>query len=266
MSPLDPQFQTRLDAFFRAYEGEDREALVACFAEDAVYFGSMMGVELKGREACRSLFEAASGAYPGLRLRPGRIFGTGPELAMLVDLRVGDDLLEGVFAFRFDAGGEIERLSVIFDPQPFQLKRARGGGPAGVPLAEAFPPLPLDAPVQQALESYVATFNAGDEEAHMALFDPEVRFFGSMSRIDSGGLSTVRGVFHAARSSMGVRRLTALRTYGRRKELALRLAFAAEDAAGPPAEGIWIFGLSDEGRIQRLSTLWTPTFLPRRAP
>ena len=153
------------------------------------------------------------------------------------------------------------RLGVA--PHPERLKRVRGGTLPGVRLEEAFPPAALDPAIQQTLDAYFTTFNAGDEEGHMHLFDPDVAFFGSMSRIDSFGHATVRGVFHAARTSMGVHHLSPAKTYGRRHELAVLVSFTAEDSAVPPAEGVWAFRFSEKALIDRLSVLWNPAYFPK---
>jgi hypothetical protein len=258
MTPLDPQLRSAIDAYFEAMNARDEAAFASGLAEGIVFFGSMGGVRIQGVDAARGMFQALGERFPGLRQEPGRTFGPGPEVAVQVDLSVGEDRGEGIWIFRFDGRGRIERVSALYDPRPFQIKRARAG-------AGGAPPEPgPDTPERRVVEAYFATFNSGDEEAHMRLFDPEVHFFGSLSRIDSAGLATVRGVHHAARASMGVQRLELTALHGRRQEVAALLRFTA-GGAGPSAEGVWAFRINGKGLIERLSALWNPAFLPRRS-
>ncbi len=260
MPPLDPQLRSAIDAYFGAMNARDEAAFAAGLAEDITFFGSMAGVRIQGLDAVRGMFQALGERFPGLRQEPGRSFGPGPEVAVAVDITVDTDRGEGIWVFRFNGSGRIERVSALYDPRPFQIRRARADAEAG-----GEPPEPgSDSPERRVVETYFATFNSGDEEAHMGLFDPEVHFFGSLSRIDSAGLATIRGVHHGVRSSMGVQRLELTALYGRRQEVAALLSFTA-GGAGPSAEGVWAFRINGKGLIDRLSTLWNPAFL-RRTP
>ncbi len=264
MSKLDPHLRSVIDAYFGAMNSRNESAFTACLAKEIVFFGSMSGVQIKGIDALRGMFLALGDKFPDLMQNPLRTFGTGPEVAVLVDLAFGEDATQGMWIFRFDPAGRAERISALYDPQPFQIKKARGVLHPSLKSEEEDPPLALDPPLQAAMDQFFETFNAGDEDAHMSLFAPDVVYFGSMSGITSSGVATVRGVFRAAQTSMGVRRLTPLRTFGRRHELAVLLNFRPEDSEGPMAEGVWAFRFDEQALIARISLLWNPAFFTKK--
>jgi hypothetical protein len=222
----------------------------------------MSGVPIHGVDALRGMYQALGSRFPGLRQEPGETWGSGPEVAVAVDIAFEGEAQPGMWIFRFDPAGRIQRVSALYDPRPIQLKGSpnpAAGGPAwaGVPGGD------LDPVPRQALEAYFETYNAGDEEGHLALFHPEVAFHGSMTRLDTTGIATVRGVHRAAKETMKVSRLEPLRIFGRRQELAVLAAFAPGNPPGPAIRGVWAFRLDPAGRIDQLSVLWNTEGLSR---
>lgn len=259
MAALDAKHRSALDAYFDAVNRQDEAALLALLAAEPVYFGSLAGVALAGRDALVGVLRAVAGRYARFRVTPGPTYGLGPEVAMTGTLSADGYDLPTCWVFRFDASGSLERVSTLFDPEPF-LRHRVGADPSGPRPAGADG---AEAAARRVLKDYFETFNSGDEEAHLALFHADVAFHGSMTRLDTGGLATIRGVHRAAKEAMGVRRLELLEAYGRRTELAARVAFAPEGHAGPPIEGIWALRLDAENRIDRISILWNPEALAR---
>ncbi len=261
MTTLDPMLRSVIDAYFAAVNARDEAALLGLLAPDPVYFGSLGGVTLTGRDPMVGLLRAVGGRYADFRQTPGPTYGIGPEVAMIGVLSADGFDVPVCWTFRFDADGRLARVSTLFDPDPF-LRHRIGAGPEG-PGAEAS--AQAEAPARQVLDAYFETFNAGDEEAHLRLFHPEVAFHGSMTRLDTTGLATVRGVHRAAKETMKVRRLDPQMTYGRRTELAARVSFSPEGHEGQPLEGVWALRLDPAGLIDRISILWNPSSLARPA-
>lgn len=261
MTPLDPMFRSVLDAYFAAVNARDEAALRAVLSDEPQYFGSLGAVALSGRDPLVGVLRAVGGRYPDFRQTPGPTYGLGPEVAMIGVLTADGFDLPACWTFRVDAASRLARISTLFDPDPF-LRHRIGVGPED-PEDEA--PAQSGGRERQVLDAYFETFNAGDEEAHLRLFHPEAAFHGSMTRLDTTGLATIRGVHRAAKETMKVMRLDPLMTYGRRTELAVRVAFSPEGHAGQPLEGVWALRLDAAGLIDRISILWNPSSLARPA-
>lgn len=259
MPSLDTRLRSVLDAYFEAVNARDEEGLKVLLSDQPTYFGSLAGVALAGRDALVGVFRAVAGRYADFRIAQGPTFGLGPEVAMTGTLTADGYVLPTCWVFRFDPAGGLERISTLFDPEPF-LRHRVGADPGGARPEGADAP---DAAAKRVLADYFETFNAGDEEAHLALFHPDVAFHGSMTRLDTSGLATIRGVHRAAKETMKVKRLDCLETFGRRTELAARVSFAPEGAPGAPLEGVWALRLDARHRIDRISILWNPSALAR---
>jgi len=106
------------------------------------------------------------------------------------------------------------------------------------------------------LEAYFQALNAHDMERHMALLDPEVVYHGSVSKLLSQGVPSLRGIFSGALESLGLRNFKPTRAFGDVHEVAVHVEIEA--ANGHQTEGIWVFGFGVDGRITRLSILWDP--------
>lgn len=242
---MDPAIQATFEACLDAVRRGDAAGFAARFTPEAEGFCSLAGA-VAGAGAFGGALEAARQRLPDLEVAPVRTYGEGPELAARLRLGAGGRDGEGVWAFRFDPAGRIERLVCLWDPA--ELLPAE---PATLPPAAA-----------EAVAGYFRTYNAGDEDAHMALLSPELVYFGAVSRMTAEGLETARGIFRSARTRMGLKRFEALRIFGTGPHLAVRVAIHGEGPAGPTEEGIWAFRLDARGRFDRVSILWNPgTFL-----
>lgn len=105
---------------------------------------------------------------------------------------------------------------------------------------------------QERINAYFATFNAGDEVAHAALFHPDVAFFGSGSG-DAVGLTAVRGVYHAAKGSLDFLEMHPLELYGIYPEMAARVEFRGRVKR---FQAIVVFRFDEAGAIRRLSVIY----------
>lgn len=259
MAELDAQIRSVLDRYVEVVNARDEEGLRSLLSKEPAYFGSLGGVSLRGRDPLIGVLQAIDGRYADFRITPGTLFGVGPEVAMAGLLHADGFPVPACTLFRLDPEGRLERISTLFDPEPFLRHRVGADAAAERPEDPAGP----DAAARRVLDAYFETFNAGDEEAHLALFHPEVAFHGSMTRLDTTGLATVRGVHRAAKETMKVHRLEPRQVFGRRTELAARVAFAPEGTPGPPIEGIWAVRLDARNLIDRISILWNPSTLAR---
>lgn len=107
--------------------------------------------------------------------------------------------------------------------------------------------------------------NRRDEEAFVALFDPEVAYFGSLTGTYTHGTSALRGVFRAAVSVVGFTAIEALETYGRNREFAVRcgLHFGPDR---PRVEQVMHFRFQADGLIAGYGIFWDAAdFLARRS-
>ncbi len=252
---LDSHLQATIDTYFRAVSCGDEETFAACLAPEVLFSGSLSAVQGRGHDALRGAYRTLRSHYPDLRQEPYQTFGVGPEVAVLVDLYFDENSRAGhggIWLFHFDSKGRVERLTELWDAQPMLLQGHRFQAAADLAPAQ------VEAQILAVLKAYFQTFNAGDEEAHMALFSPEVAYYGSVSRIASAGTATVRGIFRSARDTVGIRRLIPLQVLGRRDQLAVLLTMDKEDAAGSTDQGVWVFRFDDRDRIDGLSVLWNP--------
>ncbi len=80
------------------------------------------------------------------------------------------------------------------------------------------------------VDTYFRTLNERNEDAHVALYDPEVAFFGSVSGLADSGLATVRAILRTAFSTYGVRAVNPRKTFGRWPEFAVVVSRMGDSA------------------------------------
>ena len=83
MTTLDPMFRSVLDAYFAAVNARDEVAMMGLLAPEPVYFGSLGGVTLSGRDPLVGVLRAVGGRWADFRQTPGPTYGHGPEVAMI---------------------------------------------------------------------------------------------------------------------------------------------------------------------------------------
>lgn len=240
---LDPALSDAFEACLDALRRGDRASLEAGLAPEAEGYSPLHGA-LEGAGAVGASLARLTELAPGLEIAPVRTFGEGPELAARARFRAGGREAEGILAFRFDPGNRITRLLVLFDPARL------AGGPEAI----------LDHRREARLVEYFRSYNADEEDAHMALISPDLVYFGSVSRMTAEGLDTARGVFQSAHARMGLKRFDPLRLYAG-GDHAAALVQVHGSRADATEEGVWVFRFDAQDRINRVSILWNPGVL-----
>lgn len=108
------------------------------------------------------------------------------------------------------------------------------------------------------IETYFRTINTGNEAAHVALYDPKVTFFGSVSGLEDSGLATIRAIFRTALSTYGVRGVVPRKTFGLWPEFAVVVEFLGGSDPEPKvlSDGVWYMVLNEAGKVRKVSLLW----------
>jgi hypothetical protein len=100
-----------LDAYGRAWEGGDPDAFAGLFTEDATYYETPFDEPIRGRAGIHAYLSSAAGAQRDVRFwhepySTGEV-GVARWGASFVRVPSGVKVrLDGVFAVRFDDGGE----------------------------------------------------------------------------------------------------------------------------------------------------------------
>jgi ketosteroid isomerase-like protein len=238
---LDPALSAAFEICLDALRRGDRAALEASLAPEAEGYSPLHG-PLEGARPVGASLARLMALAPGLEIAPVRTFGEGPELAARAHFRAAGRETDGILAFRFDPSNRITRLLVLFDPARVTE------GPEAI----------LDHRREARLVAYFRTYNADDEDGHMALISPDLVYFGSVSRMTAEGLDTARGIFQSAHARMGLKRFDPLRLYAGGDHAAALVQVHGSRPGGPTEEGVWVFRFDAEDRINRVSVLWNP--------
>jgi limonene-1,2-epoxide hydrolase len=105
----------RSDAFRAAIEAEDRDALVACLAEDVRFLSPVVFRAYEGRDLVGTILtEGAMRVFRGFRYREQ--LEDGDVSALIFAARVDDREVDGLDLLRFDAEGQVAELTVMVRP------------------------------------------------------------------------------------------------------------------------------------------------------
>lgn len=115
-------------------------------------------------------------------------------------------------------------------------------------------PIPL-------IQAYFRTHRDREEAAHLALLDPQVRFFGSVSGIRDRGRASYRGVFRAIASQNHLNEAIPRRVLGQWPEFIVFVDLRFEPPGAPRRvlDAVWHFVFNDEGLIEELGIFWSPS-------
>lgn len=111
------------------------------------------------------------------------------------------------------------------------------------------------------IKAYFRTHAARDEPAHLALFDFNVRYFGSISGVRDTGIPTYLGIFRGVANQFRMNEVTPRRVLGTWPEYVV----VADMNFQPPGEilrvleSIWHFVFNDAGLIQELGIFYAPS-------
>lgn len=255
MQSMEPATQHFLDEYFRSFNAGDEAAHRDLWGPDLTYFSSTLRTGVQGLATLQGVWSAIRDGVGIRTITPLQILGQAPELAVRVRFQGagGHPSVEAMMVFHFTADHRIARLGVHWDPGTFLRAREQPG--LALPARESLED--KDPRVQAALDPYFRTFHASDEAGHMALFHPDMTFFGSLSGVESSGRASAMGIFRSAQSTLGIRRLTPKRIFGDWPELSVLLDMATQDGS-TRAEAVYVFQLDEGGIIRRLATLWNP--------
>jgi hypothetical protein len=105
----------RSDAFRAAIEAEDRDALVACLAEDVRFLSPVVFRAYDGRDLVGTILtEGAMRVFRDFRYREQ--LEDGDVSALIFAARVEDREVDGLDLLRFDAQGQVAELTVMVRP------------------------------------------------------------------------------------------------------------------------------------------------------
>ncbi|HJW33728.1 MAG TPA: nuclear transport factor 2 family protein [Holophagaceae bacterium] len=250
IAPLPPQVQ----ACLAAIESENPAGFRACFAPQARFFGTWISTEIQGLDYIQWAFRAALEVMPGLRVVPLETHGDDVELGVSAQMILRDGrTTEGLWVFKLDAEGRIDRLAVLWDPATL------------LPGHDSTPTLPTVLPdaVRAPLEAALEAFNHGDEERLVALLSPTGRYRGTLGKVETQGRAAARGVFRGIRYATGLDQVMAGRVVGRMPEVAFKVSMGIS-FTGASTEGWWVLRFTEGGAIQRMAVLWNPLQLLSR--
>lgn len=115
-------------AYFSAVRRGDREAWVACFAEDAVSYDPPGQPPLRGHGALRAFFDGFTAQFSDLSLHEGLVRAVGDQAAATFSARGTSRpggkaaAFDGIDVFRFDGRGRIVELRCFWDPAALQAQ------------------------------------------------------------------------------------------------------------------------------------------------
>ena len=105
----------RSDSFRAAVEAEDRDALVACLAEDVRFLSPVVFRAYEGRDLVGTILtEGAMRVFRDFSYR--QQLEDGDVAALIFTARVGDREVDGLDLLRFDGEGRVAELTVMVRP------------------------------------------------------------------------------------------------------------------------------------------------------
>lgn len=110
----------------------------------------------------------------------------------------------------------------------------------------------------QLIRDFFATQNRWDEEAHKALVEPSLKYFGSTSGLHAEGLAHYLGILRGAKN-MGILRAEPRRIFGLWPHFAVLVEIQFDPQFGKTVEGIWNLHFTENGKVDELSIIWSPT-------
>lgn len=110
-----------LDAFFRTHSAWDEPAHFALLAPDLTFSGSGSGIRSGSLLDYRGIFHGARDDLRVTRIRPVRLYGTWPEVAVLAEIHFAEAIgtrrsIEGIWRFVFREDELVQELTVLWNP------------------------------------------------------------------------------------------------------------------------------------------------------
>jgi steroid Delta-isomerase len=117
--PTPDQIRSVLDAYVDGYNRNDREAVVALFAEHGELIDPVGAPAHIGADGIRTFWDGVREITENIELIPQEIVVCGEEAAMIfaIEARTGEAgmRMTAIDVFEFDAAGKISRLKAYWD-------------------------------------------------------------------------------------------------------------------------------------------------------
>jgi hypothetical protein len=246
---MDPLYQARVQAFFKACNARSESLLSACFHPEAIGDGTFLrGNPSEGSLASRllrSLPEAFRGAadlcYQAQE--QAAVSWTGEAKAMSGELH----RIEGISFFQFDSQHRIEEVRMFWDAIGFHP----------VEPAEA------EDPFRATVEAYYRAQNRKDWDGLMDVFADQCSYGGTLAGSRLQGKASIRAVYGTVMSNFPGIQMRPARDFHVRGE---GMVHWEGEALGPdqalrPIRGITSFSLNERGQITHLRVFWDPRSL-----
>lgn len=249
---IDPHFQARVQAFFKACTARNESQLSACFHPEAKGRGTMLkGDSSKDSLASRLLcslpiaFRASSEVWYQAQEEVA-VSWTGEAEARSGDLRP----INGIALFQFDLQHRIQDLRLFWDAQDFQAEDS--------PEAED--------PFRATVEAYYRAQNQKDWDGLMEVFADQCSYGGTLAGLRLQGKESIRAVYGSVMSNFPGIQMRPTQDFHIRGE---GMVHWEGEALGPdqalrPIRGITYFSLNDRGHITHLRVFWDPRTLMAR--
>jgi steroid delta-isomerase len=117
--PTSEEVRAAVDAYIRAYRDNDKEALLACWASDAVWHDPVGAPPHEGRDGIAAFWDQVHQLAEKIVLEPKDVIVCGPEAAMVftIHAQTGDTTLvfDAVETFVIDDDGRIAEAKAYWD-------------------------------------------------------------------------------------------------------------------------------------------------------
>lgn len=247
---VDSRYLSRLEAYYRAFNGRQEEAYLACFHPEASLGGSFTGSEASGVGVQRAILRSSIGAMGDMTMVPDRFYQAQDEVAVawvgaVTGLGGHRASVQGITLFAFDGEARIRRCRVFWDPRIL----------SGPSHGEAVNPSHL-----AAIEAYYSAFNTRDWTGVSGLLSEGSLLGGTLVGPGFSGGPSLRSVFEATLARLPGIRMRPGQAYQAQDEVALHWEGRAQDRNGTlrPIEGLAIFRFDGAGGITRYRTYWNP--------
>lgn len=252
---MSPQLEKVLETYFRTFNSGDEAGHRALWGPEMTYFGSSLRTTVQGLASLQGVWSAIREGIGIKTITPQRYFGDAPELAALVRFGGvdGHPSQNAVMVFRFDADLLLKRIGVHWDPVSFLRAREYPDDP----IANRETLTTKDPRVQASVETFIRTFNAGNERENAQVLHPDLVYFGSLTSVECLGRASALGVFRASRNSLGIVRIVPKRYFGDWPEMSILMELSTESGQRT-VEVMDVLQFDEDGLIRRLATLWNP--------
>lgn len=238
-----------LQACFDAANAGDEAGYLACLEPDAHFYGGITGIEHAGHPAILGAFRAGQDLLHRPTFEALQYYGDDQEGALKLRYtaaRGQGASLTGIWHVRFAPGGRIEALALIWNPLAMLADP-----PQDAPLA-------ISPEVQATLNAYFAAYNAGDDEAFLALLAPDISCWGSGTRILGSGILDVRSILKGSRDVFRIARIEPLAWYGKGLAVAVEARYHHAENPEKLPTVLLVYRLDEHLKIRHLRALWRP--------